>query len=135
MSVHHRPSPPSASHPLSLPLYHSVSQPIPLCPSLPRSLPRSVCLQVETIGDAYMVVSGLPVRNGKLHAREVARMSIALLEAVKTFKTRHRPEQQLRLRIGIHTGTFNTEGWGGGRINAWKMEIHAGVQEECKGLG
>ncbi|XP_060676614.1 atrial natriuretic peptide receptor 1-like [Hemiscyllium ocellatum] len=60
--------------------------------------------KVETIGDAYMVVSGLPVRNGKLHAREVARMSLALLEAVKTFKTRHRPEQQLRLRIGIHTG-------------------------------
>ncbi|XP_067878953.1 atrial natriuretic peptide receptor 1-like isoform X1 [Heterodontus francisci] len=60
--------------------------------------------KVETIGDAYMVVSGLPVRNGKLHAREVARMSLALLEAVKTFKTRHRPDQQLRLRIGIHTG-------------------------------
>ncbi|XP_069792507.1 atrial natriuretic peptide receptor 1-like [Narcine bancroftii] len=60
--------------------------------------------KVETIGDAYMVVSGLPERNGKLHAREVARMSLALLEAVKTFKTRHRPDQQLRLRIGIHTG-------------------------------
>ncbi|XP_029437485.1 atrial natriuretic peptide receptor 1 isoform X2 [Rhinatrema bivittatum] len=60
--------------------------------------------KVETIGDAYMVVSGLPVRNGKLHAREVARMSLALLEAVRTFKIRHRPEQQLKLRIGIHSG-------------------------------
>ncbi|XP_053331330.1 atrial natriuretic peptide receptor 1 [Spea bombifrons] len=60
--------------------------------------------KVETIGDAYMVVSGLPVRNGKLHAREIARMSLALLDAVKTFKIRHRPDQQLRLRIGIHTG-------------------------------
>ncbi|XP_048881491.1 atrial natriuretic peptide receptor 1-like [Brienomyrus brachyistius] len=60
--------------------------------------------KVETIGDAYMVVSGLPVRNGKLHAREIARMSLALLEAVRTFKIRHRPEQQLRLRSGIHTG-------------------------------
>uniref|UniRef100_A0A8C5WHE1 Guanylate cyclase n=1 Tax=Leptobrachium leishanense TaxID=445787 RepID=A0A8C5WHE1_9ANUR len=60
--------------------------------------------KVETIGDAYMVVSGLPVRNGKLHAREVARMSLALLDTVKTFKIRHRPDQQLRLRIGIHTG-------------------------------
>ncbi|XP_068778711.1 atrial natriuretic peptide receptor 1 isoform X1 [Struthio camelus] len=60
--------------------------------------------KVETIGDAYMVVSGLPVRNGKLHAREVARMSLALLDAVRSFKIRHRPQQQLKLRIGIHTG-------------------------------
>ncbi|KAM7138460.1 atrial natriuretic peptide receptor 1 [Macrochelys suwanniensis] len=60
--------------------------------------------KVETIGDAYMVVSGLPVRNGKLHAREVARMSLALLDAVHTFKIRHQPDQQLKLRIGIHSG-------------------------------
>ncbi|KPP78305.1 atrial natriuretic peptide receptor 1-like, partial [Scleropages formosus] len=60
--------------------------------------------KVETIGDAYMVVSGLPVRNGKLHAREIARMSLALLGAVRTFKIRHRPDQQLKLRSGIHTG-------------------------------
>ncbi|XP_074896948.1 atrial natriuretic peptide receptor 1 isoform X2 [Buteo buteo] len=60
--------------------------------------------KVETIGDAYMVVSGLPVRNGKLHAREVARMALALLDAVRSFRIRHRPQQQLKLRIGIHTG-------------------------------
>ncbi|XP_041665123.1 atrial natriuretic peptide receptor 1-like isoform X1 [Cheilinus undulatus] len=60
--------------------------------------------KVETIGDAYMVVSGLPVRNGKLHGREIARMSLALLNAVKSFKIRHRANQQLRLRIGIHSG-------------------------------
>ncbi|XP_056617912.1 atrial natriuretic peptide receptor 1 isoform X2 [Triplophysa dalaica] len=60
--------------------------------------------KVETIGDAYMVVSGLPVRNGKQHSREIARMSLALLEAVKTFKIRHRPDEQLKLRIGIHSG-------------------------------
>ncbi|XP_068188575.1 atrial natriuretic peptide receptor 1 [Antennarius striatus] len=60
--------------------------------------------KVETIGDAYMVVSGLPVRNGKLHAREVAHMSLTLLDAVKTFRIRHRANQQLSLRIGIHSG-------------------------------
>ncbi|XP_041962871.1 atrial natriuretic peptide receptor 1 [Alosa sapidissima] len=60
--------------------------------------------KVETIGDAYMVVSGLPVRNGKMHGREIARMSLALLKAVRTFKIRHRPDQQLKLRIGIHSG-------------------------------
>lgn len=51
-----------------------------------------------------MVVSGLPVRNGKLHGHEIARMSLALLEAVKTFKIRHRPDEQLKLRIGLHSG-------------------------------
>lgn len=61
-------------------------------------------LQVETIGDAYMVVSGLPVRNGNLHGREIARMALALLDTVRTFRIRHRPEQQLKLRIGIHSG-------------------------------
>ena len=61
-------------------------------------------LQVETIGDAYMVVSGLPVRNGNLHAREIARMSLRLLQAVGHFRIRHRPNDQLKLRIGLHSG-------------------------------
>ena len=60
--------------------------------------------KVETIGDAYMVVSGLPVRNGNLHAREIARMSLRLLQAVAHFRIRHRPNDQLKLRIGLHTG-------------------------------
>uniref|UniRef100_A0A8C4DR84 Guanylate cyclase n=1 Tax=Dicentrarchus labrax TaxID=13489 RepID=A0A8C4DR84_DICLA len=59
--------------------------------------------KVETIGDAYMVVSGLPVRNGKLHGREIARMALALLDGVRTFRVRDRSEQ-LKLRIGIHSG-------------------------------
>ena len=63
-------------------------------------------IQIETIGDAYMVVSGLPVKNGQNHAREIARMSLRLLEAVKTFRIRHRPNKKLQLRIGLHTGIF-----------------------------
>lgn len=51
-----------------------------------------------------MVVSGLPVRNGQNHAREVARMSLAILNAVMSFKIRHKPGVPLRIRIGIHTG-------------------------------
>ena len=82
-------------------------------------------LQVETIGDAYMVVSGLPVRNGNNHAREISRMSLSilqaqystlqyystvqystvLLQAVTTFRIKHKPDTSLRIRIGLHTGT------------------------------
>ena len=51
-----------------------------------------------------MVVSGLPGRNGINHAREVGRMALALLNAVRSFKIRHRPGEQLKLRIGIHSG-------------------------------
>ncbi|XP_070537461.1 atrial natriuretic peptide receptor 1-like [Ptychodera flava] len=61
--------------------------------------------KVETIGDAYMVVSGLPIRNGSLHAREIARMALTMLKAVHKFEIRHRPNDRLKLRIGIHSGS------------------------------
>lgn len=60
--------------------------------------------KVETIGDAYMVVSGLPERNGNDHAREIGLMALAILDAVKCFTIKHKSELQLKIRIGIHSG-------------------------------
>ena len=60
--------------------------------------------KVETIGDAYVVVSGLPQRNGNLHAREISRMSLAFLKALFTFEIPHRPDRRLHVRIGMHSG-------------------------------
>lgn len=60
--------------------------------------------KVETIGDAYMIVSGLPIRNGNRHAGEIASTSLHLLDAVSKFKIRHKPDHTLKLRIGIHSG-------------------------------
>ncbi|XP_077170514.1 retinal guanylyl cyclase 1 isoform X2 [Paroedura picta] len=60
--------------------------------------------KVETIGDAYMVASGLPKRNANRHAAEIANMSLDILSAVGTFRMRHMPELPVRIRIGLHSG-------------------------------
>ncbi|XP_038629130.1 guanylate cyclase 2G [Scyliorhinus canicula] len=60
--------------------------------------------KVETIGDAYMVASGLPIRNGMQHAGEIATMSLHFLSAIVRFKIRHVDNVQLKLRIGLNTG-------------------------------
>jgi len=47
-----------------------------------------------------MTMSGVPVRNGNRHVAEIANVSLDLLSAVTHFKIRHRPHQQLQLRVG-----------------------------------
>ncbi|KAJ1140382.1 hypothetical protein NDU88_006735 [Pleurodeles waltl] len=60
--------------------------------------------KVETIGDAYMVASGLPLPNGMKHVGEIATMSLHFLSAMIGFRIRHMPQEKLKLRIGLHTG-------------------------------
>ncbi|XP_059803985.1 guanylate cyclase 2G [Hypanus sabinus] len=60
--------------------------------------------KVETIGDAYMVASGLPIRNGMQHAQEIATMSLHFLSSMTVFKIRHINNVELQLRIGLNTG-------------------------------
>ncbi|TWW74848.1 retinal guanylyl cyclase 1 [Takifugu flavidus] len=60
--------------------------------------------KVETIGDAYMVASGVPARNGNRHAAEMANMSLDILHCIGTFKVRHMPDLKVRIRIGLHSG-------------------------------
>ncbi|XP_062984801.1 atrial natriuretic peptide receptor 2-like [Elgaria multicarinata webbii] len=60
--------------------------------------------KVETIGDAYMVVSGVPKENGIHHASEIASMALDLILVCKTFRIPHKPDTQLKIRAGIHSG-------------------------------
>ncbi|KAM6923891.1 retinal guanylyl cyclase 2-like [Xenentodon cancila] len=60
--------------------------------------------KVETIGDAYMVASGVPNRNGNRHAAEVSNMSLDILHSIGAFKIKHMPEIKVKIRIGLHSG-------------------------------
>lgn len=53
-----------------------------------------------------MVVSGLPERNGHDHAREIGLMALSILDAIKCFTIKHKPEYQLKIRIGVHSGKY-----------------------------
>ncbi|GIY37194.1 atrial natriuretic peptide receptor 1 [Caerostris extrusa] len=105
--------------------------------------------KVETIGDAYMVVSGLPIKNGDNHAVEIASMALHLLEAIKKFVIRHRKNDTLMLRIGLHSGavcagvvgqkmpryclfgdTVNTAS----RMESTGLPLRIHCSEECKRL-
>jgi len=61
--------------------------------------------KVETIGDAYMVASGLPTVYER-HAREMSLLALELRESVKHHVIQHLPEEKTQLRIGLHTGSM-----------------------------
>lgn len=61
------------------------------------------CYKVETIGDAYMVCSGLPIRNSD-HASQIASLALMVLQRTSNLEIRHRPGELFQVRIGIHSG-------------------------------
>ena len=60
--------------------------------------------KVATIGDAYIVVSGLPERNGDRHAGEIASMALEMIASIKDFEIPHMPGSFLKMRVGLHSG-------------------------------
>ena len=67
--------------------------------------------KVETIGDAYMCVAGLPepmAGGGRVHAETIVRTALAFVDATENFPIRvdggDGPENMLRIRVGIHSG-------------------------------
>lgn len=55
-----------------------------------------------------MVVSGVPKENGINHAGEIASMALDLVNVCHNFKIPHKPNTQLKIRAGIHSGAAKT---------------------------
>ncbi len=60
--------------------------------------------KVETIGDSYMVVSGVPKKNNNRHAAEIGTMALHILSVVDQFTFDLYPDIKIQVRIGINSG-------------------------------
>ncbi|KAI6209363.1 Guanylate cyclase [Aphelenchoides besseyi] len=61
--------------------------------------------KVETIGDAYMIVSGVPKENGNAHVMHISEIALKMRTFVSNFKLAHKPEEVMMVRIGFHSGS------------------------------
>ncbi|CEF69991.1 Atrial natriuretic peptide receptor 1 [Strongyloides ratti] len=61
--------------------------------------------KVETIGDGYLCVSGLPEKNGNLHGHEIALLSLKFIQICDNFFIPHLPSEKIMIRIGCNTGS------------------------------
>jgi len=68
-----------------------------------EAIDRYIVYKVETIGDAYVIASGVPSVYDR-HAQEMSLLALELMNSVKNHVIDHLPEEKLRLRIGLHSG-------------------------------
>ena len=87
--------------------------------------------KIKTIGDAYMMVGGVPVPNPD-HAETCAHAALEFLEALRVFNRRHQLDWQIRIGMNsgpvvagiIGTKKFSYDLWGDTVNIAARMESH-----------
>ena len=72
-----------------------------------KAIGKHNVVKIETIGDAYVVVSGLPVPdvNGSAHARHIAAFALDVLSTTKDIRVKRLNNRPVYMRIGIHSGS------------------------------
>ena len=89
--------------------------------------------KIKTIGDAYMVAGGIPSPRED-HAEAIAAMALDMQQEIAQFNQRH--ESQLRIRIGINSGTVVAGVIGKKKFiyDLWGDAVNTASRMESQGL-
>jgi guanylate cyclase len=90
--------------------------------------------KIRTIGDSYMVASGVP-RGRRDHAQALARMALEMRDYISTYQFRN--GQRVNFRIGINSGSMIAGVIGSRKFvyDVWGDAVNVASRMESHGLG